>query len=144
MTYDDEGSLFDEEFDFVDEDDVDESEDPTEESVEEEAAKEEKPPAAKPKRKTTRKGKRAAAESTEESESDSTAEAEPEKPAEPVGPPADHVVHVYEFGDYKRTIQREFTGEDAEAFAVEFNRTSAAHSRMAVAASREVEPAPTI
>ena len=63
---------------------------------------------------------------------------------EPEGPPTDHVVHVYELGKFKRTIQREFTAEDAEAFAVEYNRTSRPYGRSAVVASHEAEPASTI
>jgi len=63
---------------------------------------------------------------------------------EPEGPPTDHVVHVYELGKFKRTIQREFTAEDAEAFALEYNRTSKPYGRIALAASREGEPAETL
>ena len=104
---------------------------------------------AKPKRKSTRKSKSEAKSSPSEeggaqdAEKSSAAE-EPEQPAEPEGPPADHVVHLYEHGKFTRTVQREFTEDDAEAFATEFNRTSASHGRHAVAASKDAAPAPTV
>ena len=50
----------------------------------------------------------------------------------PETPPANYVVHVYEHKKFKRTIDRPFTPEDAEAFATEFNRTSKNYGRLAV------------
>lgn len=70
--------------------------------------------------------------------------AEPEAPPEPVGPPTDHVVHIYEFRKFKRTIDREFTSDDADKFAVEYNRTSANHSRWAVSGNKDDKPTPKI
>lgn len=122
-------------------------------------SQEEAPPASKPKRRGSRKGtprvgkRKAAASSADEGETAADGEpadaeasepAEEAKPEEPVGPPTDHVVHLYEFGEFNRTITREFTGEDAEAFVVEFNRTGDTHGRKAVAAARDSEPAPSV
>lgn len=70
--------------------------------------------------------------------------AQSEAATESVGPPADYVVHVYEFRKFKRTMARDFTSEDADKFAAEYNRTSANHSRWAVSGNRESQPAPKI
>jgi hypothetical protein len=69
------------------------------------------------------------------------AAAEPE-PA-PTGPPADHAVHIYEFGRLKRTIARKFTDEEAVGFAEEYTRTGKAYGRYAVATPDDEEPSPT-
>ena len=61
----------------------------------------------------------------------------------PAGPPADHVIHIYEFGHLKRTIPRKFTDEQAVGFAEEFTRTNKAYGRYAVATPDDEEPAPT-
>jgi len=52
---------------------------------------------------------------------------------QPPPSPSDHVERVYEYGALKRTIDREFTAEEAEAFASEYNRTARAYGRFAVA-----------
>ena len=139
MAYD-EDDLFIDDFDFVDDD---EDEAPAAEAAD---VDEEEAP-AKPKRKSSRGGKRGGRskasaeerETAEEEQADSAVEEEaaPEVPAVPT----DHVVHVYEFGKYRRTIGREFTCEDAEAFAKEFNRTSAAHCREGIVGNKNEEPA---
>ena len=54
--------------------------------------------------------------------------------------PADHVVHIYEYGKFMRTIEREFTAEDAEAFATDYNRTAKPFSRFALAAKAKARP----
>ncbi|QDT71182.1 hypothetical protein [Lacipirellula limnantheis] len=64
-------------------------------------------------------------------------------PPEPAGPPADHVVHIYEFGKLKRTIPRKFTDEQAVGFAEEFTRTNKAYGRYAVATPDDEEPSAT-
>lgn len=143
MAYDEEDNLFEEEFDFVDEDDED-----TNETQSEQLEQAEDRP-AKPKRRSTRSAKDETQADDQEQgsqeEPESNAEvAEEQQPAEPVGPPADHVVHLYEYGEFKRTVQREFTSDDADAFAVEFNRTSEAHGRLAVPADKEADPRPTV
>ena len=145
MACDDQDDLFGEDFDFVDEDDYETSAQPesaeTEEEVEEEVP-------AKSKRKSTPRASKKAAKPRTAAKVDGAAEDESEEqkkePEEPPGPPADHSVHVYEFGKFKRTIVREFTSDEAAAFVAEFNRTSSVHSREAVAASRDEKPAPSL
>lgn len=66
-----------------------------------------------------------------------------EAPPVPAGPPADHVIHIYEFGKFKRTIPRKFTDEQAVGFAEEFTRTNKAYGRYAVATPEDEEPSPT-
>ncbi len=70
-------------------------------------------------------------------------EAAPQTAAAPSGPPADHVVHVYEYGDFKRTIDRKFTDEEAVGFAEEYTRTGKAYGRYAIATPDDEEPSPT-
>jgi hypothetical protein len=55
-------------------------------------------------------------------------------------PPANHVVHIYEYRQFKRTIDRPFTAEDAEAFASEYNRTSKPYGRFAIAGKDDAKP----
>ena len=156
MSYDDE-DLFDEEFDFVDDDDSDVEDSRTEDSPTDELdtdVEEEEP--AKPKRRAAQSanskanGKRAAKKPAPAAEEEAELEPEVEEPevaAEapvPTGPPADHVVHIYEFGEFKRTIQREFTDEDSIKFAEEFNRTSKNYGRHAVPVERDEEPEPRL
>jgi len=62
-------------------------------------------------------------------------------PSEPPGPPADHVVRIYQFGQLVRTIPREFTDADAVAFAEEYSRTSKAYGRLAIPAHQDDPPA---
>lgn len=54
--------------------------------------------------------------------------------------PANYRVHIYEYGEFKRTIDRPFTAEDAEAFASEYNRTSKSYSRFAITGKEDVKP----
>lgn len=56
-------------------------------------------------------------------------------------PVANYVVHVYEFGRLKRTIDRNFTPELAEAYVTEFCRTSKRYGRQAVAGKKDTQPA---
>jgi len=55
-------------------------------------------------------------------------------------PVANYVVHVYEQKKFKRTIDRPFTPEDAEAFASEFNRTSKPYGHFAVTGKNDAKP----
>jgi hypothetical protein len=170
MPYDDD-DIFDDEFDFVDDDDDEEvaqgeEEEPVPEPPKSRrrggAAKDkaDKPAAESPKGRgrpsgTTgsRRNVRPAPEQAEPVEAepevvDADAAAEEEiardEPApEPVGPPADHVVHIYEYGKLKRTIPRKFTDEEAVSFAEEYTRTGKAYGRYAVATPEDEEPAPT-
>jgi hypothetical protein len=54
--------------------------------------------------------------------------------------PTNYRVHVYELGEFKRTIDRPFTAEDAELFASEYNRTSKSYSRFAITGKDDVKP----
>lgn len=80
----------------------------------------------------------------DDDEETNEAEAPREEPAPvPAGPPADHVVHVYEYGTLKRTIPRKFTDEEAVSFAEEYTRSGKAYGRYAVATPDDEEPSPT-
>ncbi len=149
MAYDDE-DLFEEEFDFVDDDDSEVDELDSEEDTDKDSEAEEEP-AAKPKRrspqtKSAKGGKKKAdqADAEEEAGEEVAATEEPEKEPEPPGPPADHLVHVYEHGKFKRTISREFTDEDSVKFAEEYNRTSKPHGRWAIASEKDEAPDPQL
>jgi hypothetical protein len=120
MARDDEDDLYEEEFDFVDDDDEDR-------------------------------------EDASDIENDSSATAEddsqldqPQDEEEPVDeygrpePKADYVVHVYEQKKFKRTIDRPFTPEDAEAFATEYNRTGKPYGRVAVSGKNDAKPKKTL
>ncbi len=113
MARDEDEDLYDEEFDFVDEDDVEEDE--AEEALDDE----------------------------EESDDAIEGEEDSEEPVDEYGrpetPPANYVVHVYEHKKFTRTIDRPFTAEDAEAFATEFNRTSKNYGRIAVTSKNDAK-----
>lgn len=120
MAEDEDDDLYEEEFDFVDDEDeeedeldngeVDEAEDESpEEPVDEEAAE----------------------GAAEEDDVD-----EYGRPS----PAANYVIHVYEYSRFKRTIDRPFTPEDAEAFATEFNRTGKSYGRVAVPSKNDAKP----
>lgn len=152
MAYDDQDDLFVEDFDFVDEDEEDNT--PVEEAQQEPVEESEDKPTdqspTKPRRRSSSRGGKRGAKQKPEPEAQESAETEEkaeeegsapvEEPKEPVVP-TDHVVHIYEFGKFTRTINREFTSDDAEAFVVEYNRTSSAHCRQAMAAGRDDIPA---
>jgi hypothetical protein len=55
-------------------------------------------------------------------------------------PLANYVVHIYEYQEFKRTVDRPFTPEDAEAFASEYNRTSKPYGRFAVTGKDDAKP----
>jgi hypothetical protein len=115
---DDEGDdLYDEDFDFVDED-------------EEEAEGDD--------------GRVAEVAAVDEDRGEDTREDEADEPLDEYGrpetPPANYVVHIYEHKKFTRTIERPFTPEDAEAFATEFNRTSKNYGRMAVSGKNDAKP----
>jgi hypothetical protein len=170
MAYDDDDDLFGEEFDFVDDDDTPtESPEADEEKGGSKSRKpasgssRAKPPA----RPRGRAGKPAPGAGRREARSESGrddergARDEPgpadsdfgdrppgddeefaeARPAEPTGPPADHVIHIYEYGKFKRTIPRKFTDEEAVNFAEEYTRTGKAYGRYAIATPDDEEPA---
>jgi hypothetical protein len=124
MPRDEDEDLYDEEFDFVDDDDeadddVDEEEDePSDESSNGEVG-----------------------EDRREAEGDEEAVDEYGRPETT---PANYVVHIYEHKKFTRTIERPFTPEDAEAFATEFNRTSKAYGRVAVSGKNDAKPKKTL
>ena len=116
MAAEEDDDLYDEEFDFVDEDDEEG------EGEEAEVADE------------RRNG--------EEVDEEAVAE-EGEEPVDEYGrpePAANYVVHIYEHKKFKRTIERPFTPEDAEAFATEFNRTSKNYGRFALTGKNDAKP----
>jgi hypothetical protein len=53
------------------------------------------------------------------------------------------VVHIYEYGEFKRTIPRKFTDEQAVGFAEELTRTGKPYGRYAIATPEDEEPSPT-
>lgn len=118
MARDDDDDLYEEEFDFVDDDDDEVADDASD--------VEDKP--------------------TSFAEDDSTldqAQDDGEEPVDEYGrpePAANYVVHVYEQKKFKRTIDRPFTPEDAEAFATEFNRTAKPYGRLAVTGKNDTKP----
>ena len=117
MARDDDDDLYEEEFDFVDDDDEDRGE---ESDVEEEAP----------------------AGAEDDSRLDEP-QADDDEPVDEYGrpePKADYVVHVYEQKKFKRTIDRPFTPEDAEAFATEYNRTAKSYGRVAVTGKNDAKP----
>ncbi len=130
----DEEDLYDEEFDFVDDDetdDVDEDEgddDQFDEDIADEA--DDADPDA---------GKVAKADNKEAGDEDEEVD-EYGRPE----PAANYVVHVYEYNKFKRTIDRPFTPEDAEAFATEYNRTAKSYGRLAVPGKNDVDPKKSI
>ena len=115
----DDDDLYDEEYDFVD--DAEEEDD----SEVEEPAERSEVDAGEP-------------DDAEEGDEELTDEARDEfgRPE----PPPDHVVHIYECKKYKRTIERAFTAEDAEAFASEYNRTAKPYARFAITGKEDAKP----
>src|SRR5882757_3254097 len=114
MAAEEDDDLYDEEFDFVDDD-------------EEEAEGDE--------------GAVAEDADVEEDRGEDASGDEAEEPLDEYGrpetTPANYVVHIYEHKKFTRTIDRPFTPEDAEAFATEFNRTSKNYGRMAVSGKND-------
>jgi len=120
----DDDDLYDEEYDFVD--DADEEEDS---EVEEPAERSEI--AAEDRDGVDAGDKELADEELADEELDEFGRPEP---------PPDHVVHIYECKKYKRTIDRAFTAEDAEAFASEYNRTAKPYARFAIVGKEDAKP----
>jgi hypothetical protein len=124
MPRDEDDDLYDEEFDFVDDDDE------TDDDVDEE-------------------GDGPADETSNGEVDEEPREAEgDDEPVDEYGrpetTPANYVVHIYEHRKFTRTIERPFTPEDAEAFATEFNRTSKAYGRVAVSGKNDAKPKKTL
>lgn len=123
MPREEDDDLYDEEFDFVDDDDEDEGAEGEEASSGD-------------------------SDLADEPADDEPADAEEaEKPVDEYGrtePEPNYVVHVYEQKKFLRTIDRPFTPEDAEAFATEFNRTAKNYSRVAVTSKNDAKPKKTL
>ncbi len=173
MAYDDDDDLFGEEFDFVDDDEGDDApakDEPAAKPKKPPASRDgEKPAPRGPKRpRPTNKAGDGIAGPRANKAGDGIAGRPPKPPidAAPVGyimddvppddesseiepqpaasgPPADHQVHIYEFGAFKRTIARKFTDEEAVGFAEEYTRTGKAYGRYAIATPDDEEPSPT-
>lgn len=139
MPQDDDEDIFNEEFDLVDDED-DSSTDEESDVVGEDEGDE---PVSEDKARGSRSPKRNASRKDEPSEDDAAEEVQTDENLDEFGRPkpvANYVVHVYEFDKYKRTIDRPFTPEDAEAFATEYNRPSKSYRRLAVAGKNDVAP----
>jgi hypothetical protein len=131
MADDDDDDLYDDEFDFVDDLDNDEDDSEIEAEVEGEV---EAPVAESNSQPPTRE---------EVAEREDYIEDVPEEEEDPYATPppaANYVVHIYEYRQFKRTVDRPFTGEDAEAFASEYNRTAKPYGRFAVAGKDDAKP----
>ena len=134
---DDDDDLYDEEFDFVDEEEGEDA------GVEDSDVAQE-PAVEQPPRRGRRK--RDDAQDDDLGEDDAATE-QAEEPVDEYGrtaPAANYVVHVYEAKKFKRTIDRPFTAEEAEAFATEYNRTAKSYNRIAVAGKNDAQPKKTL
>jgi hypothetical protein len=143
MARDDEDDLYDEEFDFVDDDDDDfeEGSEVETESPAKERAADDRGPNNREKR-----VERDTRDDPDERDGDMEQAAD-EEPVDEYGrtaPKADYVVHIYEYEKFKRTIDRPFTPEDAEAFATEYNRTGKSYGRVAVTGKNDGKPKKTL
>jgi len=114
MASDEDDDLYDEDFDFVD-DEEDES------KLDDQSDLADEP-------------------QIEDSEIDEVGDDEPVDEYGRPEPAANYVVHVYEHEKFKRTIDRAFTPEDAEAFATEYNRTGKSYGRVALAGKNDAKP----
>jgi len=115
MAPDDEDDLYDEEFDFVDDDDEDAVED----------------------------SEMAEGAAADNGDVDPESADQDDEPVDEYGrpePAANYVVHVYENKKFIRTIDRPFTPEDAEAFATEYNRTAKNYNRVALSGKNDAKP----
>jgi hypothetical protein len=131
MPREEDDDLYDEEFDFVDDDEDAEEDRADDTDVAEEAAVEERP------REVRRRDERG-----DPGEDQAGADAG-EEPVDEYGrpePAANYVVHIYENKKFKRTLERPFTPEDAEAFATEYNRTGKSYGRVATPAKNDAKP----
>lgn len=133
MPRDEEDDLYDEEFDFVDEDDddIDEASDIEDGEVEDSEVDDSE---VEEDVLDGVEGEIGDDEGAEPGDDEAVDDFGRAKPA------PDHVVHIYEHQKLKRTIDRPFTAEDAEAFASEYNRTSKSYGRFAIAGKTDAKP----
>jgi hypothetical protein len=120
MARDDDDDLYDEDFDFVD-DDEGESQLDEESDLSEDSDLADRP-------------------RIEDSELETRGDGEIVDEYGRPEPAANYVVHVYEYKKFKRTIDRAFTPEDAESFATEYNRTGKSYGRVAVTGKNDAKP----
>jgi hypothetical protein len=141
MPRDEDEDLYDEEFDFVDDDDEADDDGDSDIAAEAEAPDVvEERPAERPRRGDRRPREEPPADEFGEEGREA---AEAEEPVDEYGrtaPAANYVVHIYENKKLKRTIDRPFTPEEAEAFATEYNRTSKLYGRFAAAGKNDATP----
>jgi hypothetical protein len=140
MPRDEDEDLYDEEFDFVDDEDEADDEGDSDIAAETEAPVAEERPVERPRRGDRRRREEPPAD---EFADDGGEAAEAEEPVDEYGrtaPAANYVVHIYENKKLKRTIDRPFTPEEAEAFATEYNRTSKLYGRFAAAGKNDATP----
>jgi hypothetical protein len=117
MPRDEDDDLYDEEFDFVDDEEEDEAGSDDTDVVEEAGG--------------------------QDRDVEDVGGEKGEEPVDEYGrpePAANYLVHIYEHKKFKRTIDRPFTPEDAEAFATEFNRTSKTYGRFALTGKNDAKP----
>jgi hypothetical protein len=132
MPREEDEDIYDEEFDFVDDEEEGEDRALDSDIAEEPAAEERRPRARQP------------SERREDDLGEEEAGADQaEEPVDEYGrpePAANYVVHIYENKKFKRTIERPFTPEEAEAFATEYNRTAKSYGRVATPGKNDAKP----
>jgi len=134
--------LYDDEFDFVDEDDDAES-DLDDGAFDEDESESELDAEPAPRDVVAKRPARDAQDDVMDDRDREEAATGVEEPVDGCSRPevpANYRVHVYEYRQFKRTIDRPFTAEDAEAFASEYNRTSKSYGRFALAGKEDVKP----
>ncbi len=145
MPRDEEEDLYDEEFDFVDDDDESDDDAGSDTAAEPEAPEVvEKRPVKRPRRVDPRRRDEPPADEFGEVDGEP---ADAEAPVDEYGrtaPAANYVVHIYENRKLRRTIDRPFTPEEAEAFATEYNRTSKSYGHFAAAGKNDATPKKTL
>ena len=141
MPRDEDDDLYDEEFDFVDEDDDADDDAGSDTAAEANAADVvEDRPVERPRRGDRRRREAPPADEFGEDGGEATEGEEPVDEYGRTAPAANYVVHIYENKKLKRTIERPFTPEEAEAFATEYNRTSKLYGRFAAAGKNDATP----
>jgi hypothetical protein len=138
MPADEDDDVYDDEYDFVDDDNEDEEDGADDTDADTDADVEEDVADKKP---ASHKAPVRARVADDDGEAPLEADADVyERPA----PLANYVVHVYEHQKFKRTMDRPFTAEDAEAFASEYNRTAKPYGRFALAGKDDAKPRKTL
>jgi hypothetical protein len=142
---DDSDDLYDDEFDFVDEDedlDADDSalSDDSALAGDEEDAAVAAEAEGPPREAAAQRRGRGARDADDRQDGEEAGGSSDEDAYERPAAPANFRVHVYEFRKFKRTIDRPFTAEDAEAFASEYNRTAKPYGRFALAGKEDASP----